>query len=168
MKLKPATSVAMTAVLLFGLLAVPAAGQTNDRIEGFDVDACVEALQAQLDGQDADLEAFFSSVPGFLADPGEEPDLSEITRDDLPEGLSLAEICTIYGADVLGVVIEREDNGEEEDVAAIGVPTEPDEVLGVQLAVTGADTIVMVAVGLLLAAIGALAIWGTRRPRSQG
>jgi LPXTG-motif cell wall-anchored protein len=119
----------MVGVLALGLIAAPALAQ--DAPEGFTVESC---------GGDIALGA----PEGF-------------TLDDLPTDVSLAEICSIYGAEVLDVVEERTD-AQPDDVIATLEPVEPAQVLGVTLAKTGIDAALLVLFGMALLGLGVVAI----------
>jgi hypothetical protein len=167
------TVLVVASALVLATMAVPAAAQANVddfRVGGFTLAECVVAVAAasgeQLDAEqmaalqdlsddlalDEAVALVFPGRPGF-------------TLDDLPDGLSLEEICTIYGADTLPGVGDRD---VDTDVVTIvdGRPTTPREVLGGTprrpLALTGTDLLVLVLAGVVLLGLGFLALRRTR------
>lgn len=124
----------LVGLLTFGLVAAPALAQ--DAPEGFTTESC---------GEDIVL----SAPEGF-------------TLDELPADLSLAEICSIYGAEVLDVTEEKEKPTDEEREDDGGLESvEPAQVLGVSLARTGIDAGLLVVMGLGIVGLGIVAV---RRP----
>ena len=136
------TTASMLALLLAATLPAAAFAQA-----GFDVDDCVAAV-AQLD----------DSVLVDAVDSDRRPSIEDLRA----RGLDPAEICTIYGADVLPVTLDRQPAGEGEVQAVVTSAAEPRDVLGVSLAVTGANMWLFLAIGIGLVGLGVLAM---RRPK---
>ena len=132
MKCRLLTAATMAVMMLLGPLAATAFAQP----EGFNPGQCRAALLELDDITDADLAG--------------------LTNEEI-----LA-LCAIYLPDleVLPEVIERQPEPEVE-VAAV-VAAQPTEVLGVSLARTGANTLVLALFGALLVGLGFLAV---RRPK---
>ena len=146
MKCRLLTAATMAVMMLLGPLAATAFAQQGFADEGFG--SCVAAV-AQMD--DSPLAPITDDFP--------RPTLEDL----LAQGLNPAEICTAYGVDVLPVVEEREpDDDDEAEVAADVVAAQPTDVLGVSLARTGANTLVLALFGALLVSLGVLAV---RRPK---
>ncbi|MFU8841971.1 MAG: LPXTG cell wall anchor domain-containing protein [Nitriliruptoraceae bacterium] len=144
MRCRLLTAATMAAVLLLGPVAATAFAQEGFADEGFG--SCVAAV-AQLDD---------SPLVGDI-DGDERPSLEDL----IARGLNPAQICTIYGVDVLPVVEEREPP-EETEVAGEVITAQPTDVLGTSLAVTGANTLLLALVGAVLVGLGVLAV---RRPK---
>ena len=144
MKCRLLTAATMAVMMLLGPLAATAFAQQGFADEGFG--SCVAAV-AQMD--DSPL---VDDIDG-----DERPSLEDLVT----QGLNPAEICTIYGVDILPVVEERE-LPEEAEVAADVVAAQPTDVLGVSLARTGANTLVLALFGVMLISLGVLAV---RRPK---
>jgi LPXTG-motif cell wall-anchored protein len=162
--------VAVVAVLSLGVLAAPATAQ-----EGFTLEECVVALAANSGAElsDAQLDELRAlNVTGSTpAKPlfdtlFDGPDDPEFVVDD---DVTLGEICSIYGVDVLPIQFERDDNGNGVNGVDVGEGVPPTQVLGVQqerrLPITGTDAIIIALVGLGLFGLGYLAL---RRTRDQG
>lgn len=152
MKCRLLTAASMAAMLLAGPLAATAFGQEGFEAEG---DGSCAAAVAALDDSPLVDEVDGDARPSL--------------EDLLARGLDPDEICTIYGADLLPVVEEREPEDEEEvdgedDVIAV-TTAEPTDVLGVSLARTGTDSLLLVVLGLGLVGLGVLAV---RRPKRDG
>jgi LPXTG-motif cell wall-anchored protein len=143
MKCRLLTAASMAAMLLAGPLAATAFGQEGFEAEGDD--SCAAAVAA------LDDSPLVDEVDGDAR-----PSLDDL----LAQGLDPDEICTIYGADILPVVEEREPEDEEEIVAVTTV--QPTEVLGVTLAETGVNSALLVVLGLGLVGLGVVAV---RRPK---
>lgn len=152
MKCRLLTAASMAAMLLAGPLAATAFGQEGFEAEG---DGSCAAAVAALDDSPLVDEVDGDARPSL--------------EDLLARGLDPDEICTIYGVDVLPVVEEREPEDEEEvdgEDEVIAVTTaEPTDVLGVSLARTGTDSLLLVVLGLGLVGLGVLAV---RRPKRDG
>lgn len=152
MKCRLLTAASMAAMLLAGPLAATAFGQEGFESEG---DGSCAAAVAALDDSPLVDEVDGDARPSL--------------EDLLARGLDPDEICTIYGADLLPVVEEREPEDEEEvdgEDEVIAVTTaEPTDVLGVSLARTGTDSLLLVVLGLGLVGLGVLAV---RRPKRDG
>jgi LPXTG-motif cell wall-anchored protein len=158
---------AVIAILAFGAIASPAMAQES--IEGFTFEECVVALAANSGvalsaGQRAELEALkvtgatrVKEVFGALFDGPDDPEVV------VAEDVTLGEICTIYGTDVLPIRFERNGNG-----AGNGNGQERARVLGVTerrpLPVTGTDAALIAVFGLGLLGLGYVAL---RRSRDQ-
>jgi LPXTG-motif cell wall-anchored protein len=156
---------AVIAILAFGAIASPAMAQES--IEGFTFEECVAALAANSGvalnaGQRAELEALkvtgatrVKEVFGALFDGPDDPEVV------VAEDVTLGEICTIYGTDVLPIRFERNGNGA-------GNGQERARVLGVTerrpLPVTGNDAALIAVFGLGLLGLGYVAL---RRSRDQ-
>ena len=134
MRCRLLTAATMAVMMLLGPLAAMALAQP----QGFARGQCVAAL-VQLDD--------FKLTPDEIA--------------QLPDD-ELAQLCVIYVGEleILPEVIEREPEPEPE-VAAV-VEARPTDVLGVSLAVTGANTLILALFGALLVGLGVLAV---RRPK---
>lgn len=132
------TNSLMAGVMALGLIGAPAFAQ--DAPEGFTVESC---------GEDIALGA----PEGF-------------TLDDLPTDLSLEEICSIYGVEVLDVVEEPVAERPDE-VVPTSEPVQPTQVLGVTLARTGIDAALLVLFGMALLGLGAVAVRRSVRDRAE-
>lgn len=152
MKCRLLTAASMAAMLLAGPLAATAFGQEGFEAEG---DGSCAAAVAALDDSPLVDEVDGDARPSL--------------EDLLARGLDPDEICTIYGADLLPVVEEREpedeEEGDEEDDVIAVTTAEPTDVLGVSLARTGTDSLLLVVLGLGLVGLGVLAV---RRPKRDG
>lgn len=146
MKCRLLTAASMAAMLLAGPLAATAFAQEGFEAEG---DGSCAAAVAALDDSPLVDEVDGDARPSL--------------EDLLARGLDPDEICTIYGADILPVVQERvpDEDGVQVDVIAV-TSAEPTDVLGVSLARTGANTLLLVVLGLGLVGLGVLAV---RRPK---
>jgi hypothetical protein len=166
-------TVLVASALVLATMVVPGAAHADVddfRVGGFTLAECVVAVAAA-SGEELDAEQMarlqhlsddmaldeavalvFPGRPGF-------------TVDELPDGLSLEEICTIYGADMLPGVGDRDVDPEVVTVVD-GRPTTPREVLGRAprgpLALTGGDLLVLVLAGIVLLGLGYLALRRTR------
>lgn len=152
MKCRLLTAASMAAMLLAGPLAATAFAQEGFEAEG---DGSCAAAVAALDDSPLVDEVDGDARPSL--------------EDLLARGLDPDEICTIYGADILPVVEEREPEDEDrvseddDDVDVVAVTTaEPTDVLGVSLAETGTNSLLLVVLGLGLVGLGFLAV---RRPK---
>jgi LPXTG-motif cell wall-anchored protein len=156
--------VVVAAVLAVGAFAAPATAQ-----EGFTLEECVGSIAANSgfalsDAQRAELAAMnvtgdtlVKEVLEALFDGTDDPEF--VVADDE----TLAEICSIYGVNVLPTRFDRNGNGNGD---GNGVP--PTEVRGTKitrgLPVTGTDAIVLALIGAGLLGLGYVAL---RRTRDQ-
>lgn len=132
------------AALMVGMLAAPVAAQ---EVEG-GLEECLAAVEANLE----DSDALPSEIDGVAR-----PTIEELEA----QGLGPAEICAIYGVEVLDLVIEappEETPPVETPPAAAPADVAPVEVLGVQLARTGIDALVLALIGVGLLGLGILAV----------
>ena len=131
------------AALMVGMLAGPAAAQ--EEVEG-GLEECIAAVEANLE----ESEAIAAEIDGATR-----PTLEELAE----QGLSPAEICAIYGVEVLDLVIEAPpEEPEEPTEVAAEQEVAPVEVLGVQLARTGIDALVLALIGVGLLGLGFVAV----------
>jgi LPXTG-motif cell wall-anchored protein len=138
------TAASMAVLLLLGPLAATAFAQEGFADEG--AGSCVAAVALMDDSPLVD------DIDG---------DLRPSLEDLIAQGLNPAQICAIYGVDILPVVEER-DPPEETEVAGEVITAQPTDVLGTSLAATGANTLLLALVGAFLVGLGVLAV---RRPK---
>jgi LPXTG-motif cell wall-anchored protein len=164
------TILVVACVLALGAMAAPVSAQESDfNVGGFTLAECAVAVAAA-SGEDLDEEQL-AALQSITADM----DLDEVLAlmfpegtgfafDELPEGLTLEQICTIYGTDVLPEVDDRDI--DDVDAVVDGRPTTPTQVLGVTqarpLALTGANVLALVLAGVVLVGLGFLALRRTR------
>ena len=156
MRMKLRTTTVAVVALMLGMVAAPALAQDADDPEVASLEAC--------------LAAFEAGFPKVLEAAGV-TDTDSFAAWLEAEGFDVDEACEIDGSyvpEVLGVVIERPDNGtpDDDEIAAVIAQTvEPPSaaVLGVQLARTGLDAAVIALIGVGLLGLGVVAVRGTRR-----
>jgi hypothetical protein len=149
MRIKLPTALATATVLSVGLLAGPAAAQ-----EGFPPGGCEASLAGgTVEVANEDGTPFTDEEIEFLLEES---------------GLTIEEICTIYGVEVADVVLTPPARPPAPPAppvtpAAPAAPAAmPTEVLGEQLSRTGTDIALMVAAGLGILGLGFLALRRTR------
>jgi LPXTG-motif cell wall-anchored protein len=156
---------AVLVILALGTIAAPAVAQEN--VEGFTLEECVSALAASSgfalsSAQQAELASL--DVTGATPVKQLFDTLFDGTGDPefvVAAGVTLGEVCSIYGVNVLPTRFDRNGNGNGN-----GVP--PTKVPGVKtpppLPVTGTDAILLALLGAGLLGLGYVAL---RRTRDQ-
>jgi hypothetical protein len=158
------TLVAVLAILALGTIAAPAVAQEN--IEGFTLEECVSALAANSGfpltaAQQAELRALgvtgstpVAQVLGVLFDGATDPEF--VVAADV----TLGEVCSIYGVNVLPTRFDRNGNGngngdKSTTVLRRKVTRHP---------VTGSDILLLSLFGVGMLGLGYVAL---RRTRDQ-
>jgi LPXTG-motif cell wall-anchored protein len=159
MKRRMTSATLVAAMLLLGSFAIPASAQeVGDEFDGVTAEVCAEAIAAAYGVAESPV---FDQFAEFFADGTIESDVVDeqglidaVVAFLATQGQTLEDTCGIY-IEAAPIVIE--DDPEPEPVP------EP-EVAGVTLTQTGANTGLLALGGLLLLALGVVAV---RRTRSE-